>query len=126
MTAGGELHLALCFNPSHLEIVAPVVEGSVRARQERRENEKGSLVYRDPRRCRVCRTGCGDGNLQMSQTRAYKTGGTLHIVLNNQVGFTTSKARGCAAPANCWAWPRWCKLIFHVNADDQAVLLSRN
>ena len=92
MTSGGEVHLALAFNPSHLEIVSPVVEGSVRARQDRREDPAGDTVV--PVVIHGDAAFAGQGvvmeTFQMSQTRAYKTGGTLHIVLNNQVGFTTS------------------------------------
>ena len=93
MTPGGELHLALSFNPSHLEIVSPVVEGSVRARQERRYDDTGDLVV--PIVIHGDAAFAGQGvvmeTFQMSQTRAYTTGGTVHIVINNQVGFTTNK-----------------------------------
>ncbi|MGB0156610.1 MAG: 2-oxoglutarate dehydrogenase E1 subunit family protein, partial [Luminiphilus sp.] len=93
MTPGGEVHLALAFNPSHLEIVSPVVEGSVRARQDRREDPVGDSVV--PIVIHGDAAFAGQGvvmeTFQMSQTRAYRTGGTLHIVLNNQIGFTTSE-----------------------------------
>ena len=93
MTPGGEVHLALAFNPSHLEIVAPVVEGSVRARQERRNDQTGERVV--PIVVHGDAAFAGQGvvmeTFQMSQTRAYKTGGTVHIVINNQVGFTTNR-----------------------------------
>ena len=87
MTAGGELHMAMAFNPSHLEIVSPVVEGSVRARQSRRDDKEGRLVlpiivHGD---AAIAGQGVVMETFQMSQTRAYYTGGTIHIVINNQV-----------------------------------------
>lgn len=93
MTPGGEVHLALAFNPSHLEIVSPVVEGSVRARQDRRLDFQGDAVI--PVLLHGDSAFAGQGvvmeTFQLSQTRAYKTGGTIHVVINNQVGFTTNK-----------------------------------
>ena len=94
-TPGGNVHVALAFNPSHLEVVNPVVEGSVRARQERRGDATGDkvmavLIHGDsafPGQGVVAET------LQMSHARAFSTGGTLHIVVNNQVGFTTHDPR---------------------------------
>ena len=94
-TGGGEVHIAMAFNPSHLEISAPVVEGSVRARQDRREDLIGNTVV--PVNIHGDQAFCGQGvvmeTFQMSQTRAYKTGGTIHIVVNNQVGFYNIEAR---------------------------------
>ncbi len=93
MTPGGEVHLALSFNPSHLEIVSPVVEGSVRARQDRRNDPDGDKVI--PVTIHGDSAFAGQGvvleTFQMSQTRGFKTGGTIRVVINNQVGFTTSK-----------------------------------
>ncbi|MFK7977058.1 MAG: 2-oxoglutarate dehydrogenase E1 component [Halioglobus sp.] len=126
MTPGGEVHLALSFNPSHLEIVSPVVEGSVRARQERRDDETGKLVV--PIVVHGDAAFAGQGvvmeTFQMSQTRAYKTGGTLHIVLNNQVGFTTNRREDARSTEYCTDIAKMVQApIFHVNADDpQAVL----
>ena len=121
MTVGGEVHLALSFNPSHLEIVAPVVEGSVRARQERRQDKKGDLVV--PIVVHGDAAFAGQGvvmeTFQMSQTRAYRTGGTIHIVLNNQVGFTTSKREDARSTEYCTDVAKMVQApIFHVNADD--------
>jgi 2-oxoglutarate dehydrogenase E1 component len=126
MTQGGELHLALSFNPSHLEIVAPVVEGSVRARQERREDTKGSLVV--PIVVHGDAAFAGQGvvmeTFQMSQTRAYRTGGTIHIVLNNQVGFTTHRREDARSTEYCTDVAKMVQApIFHVNADDPEAVL---
>jgi len=126
MTAGGEVHLALSFNPSHLEIVAPVVEGSVRARQERRQDKNGDLVV--PIVLHGDAAFAGQGvvmeTFQMSQTRAYKTGGTIHIVLNNQVGFTTSKREDARSTEYCTDVAKMVQApIFHVNADDPEAVL---
>ncbi len=126
MTPGGEVHLALAFNPSHLEIVSPVVEGSVRARQERREDETGQLVV--PIVVHGDAAFAGQGvvmeTFQMSQTRAYKTGGTIHIVLNNQVGFTTNKREDARSTEYCTDVAKMVQApIFHVNADDPEAVL---
>ncbi|MFN2328480.1 MAG: 2-oxoglutarate dehydrogenase E1 component [Chromatocurvus sp.] len=126
MTPGGELHLALAFNPSHLEIVAPVVEGSVRARQDRREDPLGDSVV--PIVVHGDAAFAGQGvvmeTFQMSQTRAYKTGGTVHIVLNNQVGFTTHKREDARSTEYCTDVAKMVQSpIFHVNADDPEAVL---
>ncbi len=126
MTPGGELHLALSFNPSHLEIVSPVVEGSVRARQERRQDARGDRVV--PIVVHGDAAFAGQGvvmeTFQMSQTRAYRTGGTIHIVLNNQVGFTTSKREDARSTEYCTDVAKMVRApIFHVNADDPEAVL---
>src|SRR5690625_5945846 len=97
MTSGGELHLAMAFNPSHLEIVAPVVQGSVRARQARRNDETGAQVL--PIVVHGDAAFAGQGvvmeTFQMSQTRAYGTGGTVHLVINRSEEHTSElQSRG--------------------------------
>ncbi|WP_271270574.1 2-oxoglutarate dehydrogenase E1 component [Aliamphritea hakodatensis] len=121
MTDGGEMHMAMAFNPSHLEIAAPVVEGSVRARQDRRDDDVGTTVV--PVNIHGDQAFAGQGvvmeTFQMSQTRAYKTGGTIHIVVNNQVGFTTNKQEDSRSTEYCTDIAKMVQApIFHVNGDD--------
>ncbi len=128
MTPGGEVHMALVFNPSHLEIVAPVVEGSVRARQSRREDRRGDQVL--PVIVHGDAAFAGQGvvmeTFQMSRTRAYSTGGTVHVIVNNQVGFTTNRQDDARSTEYCTDVAKMVQApIFHVNADDpEAVLFA--
>ena len=127
-TPNGEIHLALAFNPSHLEIACPVVEGSCRARQDRREDPEGNKVL--PLLIHGDAAFAGQGvvmeTFQMSQTRAYKTGGTIHIVLNNQVGFTTNKREDSRSTEYCTDVAKFVEApVFHVNGDDpDAVMMA--
>src|SRR6266496_3316886 len=126
ITPGGPMHLTLAFNPSHLEAVNPVVEGSVRARQHRRSDAKGDqvlpvLIHGD---AALPGQGVIQEILNMAQTRGYYTGGTIHIVVNNQIGFTTSDPRDTRGTLYCTDIAKMAEApIFHVNADDPEVCL---
>ena len=126
-TPGGPCHLTLAFNPSHLEIVNPVVEGSVYARQVRRGAEGKAkvlpvVIHGDSA---VAGQGVNQEMLNFAQTRGYGTGGTLHIVVNNQIGFTTSDMRDYRSGHYCTDIFKMADApIFHVNGDDpEAVAL---
>ncbi|MAS40377.1 MAG: 2-oxoglutarate dehydrogenase E1 component [Porticoccaceae bacterium] len=126
MTPGGEVHLALSFNPSHLEIVSPVVEGSTRARQDRRGDAEGRTVV--PILVHGDAAFAGQGvvmeTFQLSRTRAFETGGTVHIVVNNQIGFTTSRREDVRSTEYCTDIAKMVQApIFHVNADDPDAVL---
>ena len=125
--SGKRLHMVLAFNPSHLEIVNPVVEGSVKARQTRRHDEVGAqavpvLIHGD---AAFAGQGVVMETMQLSQSKGYATGGTVHIIVNNQIGFTTPNpieanpsheartSRYCTDIAKMFEAP-----VFHVNGDD--------
>ena len=120
-TPSGDVHLALAFNPSHLEIVCPVIEGSVRARQERRGDTEGKEVMGIAIHGDAAFAGQGVvmETFSMAQTRGYRTHGTIHIVVNNQIGFTTSTvmdSRSTYYPTDVAKMIN--APIIHVNADD--------
>ena len=127
-TPGGPVHLSLAFNPSHLEIVNPVVEGSVRARMDRRADPKGLqvlpvLVHGD---AAFAGQGVVMETLALAETRGYSTGGTVHIVINNQIGFTTSDPRDSRSTLYCTDVVKMIEApVLHVNGDDpEAVVLA--
>ncbi len=121
LTPGGPMHLALGFNPSHLEIVDPVITGSVRARQNRRGDRERRQVL--PVLIHGDAAFAGQGVvmelLQMSQARGFAVGGTLHIVINNQVGFTTHRPDDTRSTLYCTDSAKMVGApILHVNGDD--------
>ena len=126
-TPTGPMHVTLAFNPSHLEIVNPVVEGSSRAKQDRRGSDGQKqvlpvLIHGDSA---FIGLGVNQAVFNMSLTRGYTTGGSIHIVVNNQIGFTTSDTRDTRSTVYCTDIAKMVDApIFHVNGDDpEAVCL---
>lgn len=125
-TTGGPVHLNLAFNPSHLEIVNPVVEGSARARQDRRGDVTGEQVL--PVQVHGDAAFAGQGvvmeTLNLAQTRGYGTFGTIHIVINNQIGFTTSDPRDKGSTLYCTDVVKMIEApVLHVNGDDPEIVV---
>lgn len=120
-TAGGQqIHLSLCFNPSHLEFVNPVALGRTRAKQDRvgdTDKSKGMtlLIHGD---AAFAGEGVVQETLNLSQLAGYQTGGTLHVVVNNQIGFTTSPAEARSSPYATDVAKMLQIPIFHVNGED--------
>ncbi len=127
-TEAGPIHLSLSFNPSHLEFISPVVMGSIRARQERSDSQKrydyamAVLIHGD---AAFAGQGIVMESLNMSQTRAYHIGGSIHIILNNQIGFTTSDPRDARSSHYCSDLAKMIDApVFHVNGDDPEAVID--
>ncbi|RUL66154.1 2-oxoglutarate dehydrogenase E1 component [Dyella dinghuensis] len=126
-TPKGGVHVALAFNPSHLEIVNPVVAGSVHARQIRRKDTEHTqslavLIHGD---AALAGQGVNMELFNMSQARGFKIGGTLHIVINNQVGFTTSNPQDARSTLYCTDLAKMVNApVFHVNGDDPEAVIQ--
>jgi len=129
--SGNDIHMTLAFNPSHLEFVNPVVEGRVRAKQDRKGDDDRTtvlalLIHGD---AAFVGQGVVAETLNLSRLQAYETGGTVHVVVNNQIGFTTNP-EDSRSTAYCTDITRMLRCpVFHVNGEDpeavaQAVTLA--
>ncbi len=118
--SGDNLHISLCFNPSHLEFVNTVAQGRTRCKQDRRRDEQHQevmtiLIHGD---AAFAGEGVVQETLNLSELEGYKTGGTLHIVINNQVGFTTEPKEGRSTTYATDIAKMLQIPIFHVNGED--------
>ncbi len=125
-TPGGIIHVVLGFNPSHLEIIDPVIEGSVKARQVRRDDRAGDQVL--PVLLHGDAAFAGQGvvmeTFNLSQAEGFATGGTVHVVINNQIGFTTSDPVNSRSTTYCTDVAKMVQApIFHVNGDDPEAVI---
>ncbi|OOG41957.1 2-oxoglutarate dehydrogenase E1 component [Rhodanobacter sp. C05] len=126
-TPNGGTHVALAFNPSHLEIVNPVVTGSVHARQTRRRDTMHTqsmavVIHGD---AALAGQGVNMELFNMSQARGFKIGGSLHIVVNNQVGFTTSNPQDARSTMYCTDLAKMVNApVLHVNGDDPEAVIA--
>ncbi len=126
-TPGGIVHVALAFNPSHLEIINPVITGSVRARQHRRQDVSKNevtpiLIHGD---AAFAGQGVVMETLNMSHTRGFEVGGSIHVIVNNQIGFTTSNKLDARSTVYCTEIAKMVQApIFHVNGDDPDAVVS--
>ncbi len=127
LTKAGPIHLALAFNPSHLEFICPVIMGSVRARQKRHNglNHDYAMAVMIHGDAAFSGQGIVMETLNMSQTRAHYVGGSLHIILNNQIGFTMSNVADARSSHYCSDLAKMLDApIFHVNADDPEAVVK--
>ena len=118
--SGREVHLSLSFNPSHLEFVDPVVQGRLRAKQDRfgdtrRRVGMAMLIHGD---AALAGEGIVQESLNLSQLPGYKVGGTLHVIVNNQIGFTTPPEQGRSSAYATDVAKMLQIPIFHVNGQD--------
>jgi len=122
-SAGSMVHLSLTFNPSHLEWVNPVVEGRVRAKQDRRKRKSTMplLIHGD---AAFIGQGVVPETLNMAKLEGYSTGGTIHLVVNNQIGFTTLP-RDARSTRYCTDIARMLRVpVFHVNGEDPEAVIQ--
>lgn len=119
-STGKRVHLSLCFNPSHLEFVNPVAMGRVRAKQDRvgDKEHSGSMAVLIHGDAAFAGEGVVQESLNLSELGGYKTGGVLHVVVNNQIGFTTAPREGRSGAYATDVAKMLQSPIFHVNGED--------